>query len=426
VAKVNFTAARVADFECREGKTQDFLWDSGTPGLGLCVSKSSRAYVFQSRLDAKSLRITIGKTSAWRLPDARAEANRLQVMIDRGIDPRQAKAEQIASHNAAKDEQERTTTRNSITLGHAWPVYLEARKPKWSTGHYQNHVNLAAAGGEHKKRGKGLTVAGPIASLMQLPLTSLTSTKIAEWLEVESARRATNAAQSFRILKAFARWTDDVPAYQGLIPPDAFTSKKVRESVPASAARAGDSLEREQLQSWFHAVRQMPNIVLSTYLQGLLLTGARRSELAALKWADVDLQWNKMTISDKVEGERTIPVTPYFATLLNALPRVNDWVFSSPGSASGHIVAPTKAHQAALANAGLPHVSLHGLRRSFRTISQWVEVPVGVVEQIMGHKPSAIAERHYTRRPIDMLRMWHAKIESWMLTEAKVAWTPSN
>jgi integrase len=178
--------------------------------------------------------------------------------------------------------------------------------------------------------------------------------------------------------------------------------------------------------AWFKAVRDMPNTVLSAYLHGLLLTGARRSELAALKWADVDLQWNKMTISDKVEGARTIPVTPYFATLLNALPRVNDWIFSSPSSDSGHIVAPTKAHQAALASAGLPHVSLHGLRRSFRTLSQWVEVPVGVVEQIMGHKPSAIAERHYTRRLIDMLRMWHVKIESSMLTEAQVAWTPSN
>jgi len=47
-------------------------------------------------------------------------------------------------------------------------------------------------------------------------------------------------------------------------------------------------------------------------------------------------------------------------------------------------------------------------------------VPVGIVAQIQGHKPSAIAEKHYRRRPLDMLRLWHDKIESWMLAQAGI------
>ncbi len=70
--------------------------------------------------------------------------------------------------------------------------------------------------------------------------------------------------------------------------------------------------------------------------------------------------------------------------------------------------------------ADIPHVSIHGLRRSFGTLAEWVEAPVGVVAQIQGHKPSAIAEKHYRRRAIDLLRMWHVKIESWMLNEAGI------
>ena len=31
----------------------------------------------------------------------------------------------------------------------------------------------------------------------------------------------------------------------------------------------------------------------------------------------------------------------------------------------------------------LPPLSLHGLRRSFGTLSEWVEVPAGIVAQIM-------------------------------------------
>jgi intergrase/recombinase len=49
-----------------------------------------------------------------------------------------------------------------------------------------------------------------------------------------------------------------------------------------------------------------------------------------------------------------------------------------------------------------------------------VECPVGVVAQIQGHKPSAIAEKHYRRRPLDLLRMWHDKIEAWVLGQAGI------
>jgi integrase len=37
-----------------------------------------------------------------------------------------------------------------------------------------------------------------------------------------------------------------------------------------------------------------------------LLTGARREEVAGIRWEDVDFQWKALTIKDKVEGERTI------------------------------------------------------------------------------------------------------------------------
>ena len=122
-------------------------------------------------------------------------------------------------------------------------------------------------------------------------------------------------------------------------------------------------------------------------------------ESANLTWANVDFTWKSLTIGDKVEGERVIPLTPYVASLLAALPRRNAWVFSSPTAASGRLQEPRIFHDKALAAAGLPPLSLHGLRRSFGTLAEWTECPVGVVAQIMGHKPSALAEKHYRRRP---------------------------
>jgi hypothetical protein len=43
-----------------------------------------------------------------------------------------------------------------------------------------------------------------------------------------------------------------------------------------------------------------------------------------------------------------------------------------------------------------------------------------VVAQIQGHKPSATAERHYKRRPLDLLRLHHERIEAWMLEHAGI------
>lgn len=76
-------------------------------------------------------------------------------------------------------------------------------------------------------------------------------------------------------------------------------------------------------------MRQIHNPVIAAYLQALLLTGARREELAGLAWSDVDFRWKSAAIKDKVDGERTIPLTPYVASLLAGLPRRNQWVFSS-------------------------------------------------------------------------------------------------
>jgi integrase len=81
-------------------------------------------------------------------------------------------------------------------------------------------------------------------------------------------------------------------------------------------------------------------------------------------------------------------------------------------------------HAAACRVAGLEGLTLHGLRRSFKSLTEWLDIPGGVVAQIMGHKPSATAEKHYTVRPLDLLRVHHERIEAWILEQAGVAFQP--
>ncbi len=93
---------------------------------------------------------------------------------------------------------------------------------------------------------------------------------------------------------------------------------------------------------------------------------------------------------------------------------------TKPTSASGCLTEPNTPHTRACKTAGLEGLTLHGLRRSFKSLTEWLEVPVGVVAQIQGHKPSATAEKHYTVRPLELLALHHGRIEAWILEQAGI------
>ncbi len=432
MAKQRFTAPRLDAFTCPDGKAQAFLWDAATPGLGYRVTANgSRAFIFQSRIDGAALRMTIGDPRSWALDKAQAEARRLQGLIDQGRDPRQEKAATIAAHQAERAAAKLDKQRMDVSGLAAWGDYCKARRNAWSERNHADHLAYASPGGEKRKRAKGETIPGPLFALLNRPLAQIDAETVRLWVEREGKTRPARALLGFRLLRAFINWCAEDEAYSPLVQSDACKPKKTRQALPKVAAK-DDCLQREQLALWFAEVRKQSNPVISAYLQALLLTGARREELLGLQWSDVDFQWQTLTIRDKVEGERTIPLTPFVAQMLATLPRrylvngkPNPWVFSSPQAESGRLQDPRINHNKALQAAGLPHLTLHGLRRSFGTLAEWCEVPVGIVAQIQGHKPSAIAEKHYRVRPIDLLRQWHTKIEAWMLEQAGIEFDAS-
>jgi len=429
MAKVKLTSGRIAEFQTESG--QAFLWDTDVPGLALRVTAAgTKAFIFQSRIDGKTPRITIGDIRVWSIEDARIKAREWQTMIDEGKDPRQVKADVKTAEQAATDAKQQAiddaneqARREAVTVGDAWKDYVAEASAKWSDRHKRDHANYAYQGGDDFKRGHGKRIPGVMAELMPIRLLDLTNDRLEAWLKKESLTRATSAAGAFRLLRAFFNWCKSQPRYAGLIAVS-DVGRVARKTLPKSKPK-DDCLQREQLPAWFGAVRQIGNPVISAYLQTTLLTGARREEIAGLRWEDVDFRWLTLTIRDKVEGERVIPLTPYVSQLLTALPRRNHWVFSSPAAEDGRLVEPRIAHNKALQVGGLPALTIHGLRRSFGTLAEWVEMPTGVVAQIQGHKPSAIAEKHYRRRPVDLLRMWHSKLEAWILEQGAVVFAPS-
>ena len=429
--KVKLTAGRVSGFQCPEDKARAYLWCAEVKGLGLiATTKGAKSYIFQAKVKGQSMRLTIGNVSVWSIPAAQAEARRLQTVIDNGDDPRQVKADKAAAQVAAIQAKEAEAaalvaqqTRESVTLGMAWDEYLKVRKPFWGELHYNDHVTAMQAGGIQRTRSHKMTEPGTLASLSSVRLIDLTPEIMTEWAKVEGKKRPGRARLASRLLTVFITWCAEYPDYCGIMKNNPAKSKAIRE-ILGKPQKKDDALEKEQLPAWFAAVKQIENPVISAYLQSLLLTGGRTNELTGVRWEDVDFQWNKLTIKDKVEGLRVIPLTPYLAHLLGSLPRRNEFVFSSPSAASGHLTDPHDANYRVCAATGLD-VSLHGLRRSFASLCEWIEVPSGIAAQIQGHKPSGVREKHYIRRPLDLLRMWHVKIESWILEQAGIEFIPA-
>lgn len=444
--KIRLTPDRVNEFVCPPDKDQDFLWDAQTEGLGLRATARGKKYVFEAKLRDTStgkrisIRIPIGSPRSWDLDRARKHARALRQEVDMGRDPRVVKAEMTAA-DVAKREQAMIEQAAAIE---AWNAYIGARSDSWSPKYRAVHEQMSRVGGGLITRGRREGVGeikrpGILRPLLELPLNQITRDRVRELIDEVARTRPPTAKLALAILGAFLGWARDSQQYRDQVHQDAC--ERVGKGLPPAKAK-DDCLQREQLKLWFEHVGKLTNPRHSAYLQILLLTGARREEVAGLRWTDVDFQWKSMAIRDKVNGTRTVPLTPYVTELLLGLQLLNNkkpdekilkrmaargktwkpsvWVFSSETAASGRLQEPRIAHNKALEAAGLPSLSIHGLRRSFGTLAEWVECPAGISAQIMGHKPSALAEKHYRRRPLDLLRAWHTKIEGWILNEAGI------
>lgn len=412
MAKDNLTKPRINTFRCPEDRPQAFLWDLEVKGLGVrATPRGQTAFVFQRQHKGRTVRITIGGTDAWTIPEARLKAREIQRQLDQGDDPVAEKRAKIA---AVEAERERKSVQ-SVTVGEIWPSYLAQGKPRGKDGFKPRYLQdlrlMASPGGEPKKRGQGLTKAGPIFPLLSKTLVELDEDRLLDWYRDQETRGRAQAARALMMFRGFLRWCLAQPQYRTL-------ARQAQESAKAPALvgelptlkRRTDVIEPAQLAGWWAAVMQLPNSHVSAYLRALVLTGLRREAMANLKWSDVDLRWKRATFTDKVYGTRTIPLGDMLLNILESLPREREYVFSGRGK-TGHVVDPRASMRSALASVGLGHVSIHGLRRTFALLAEESGIPTGAAAQYMGHSPSGTHEG-YKPRSIEQLRAYILRVEN--------------
>lgn len=137
------------------------------------------------------------------------------------------------------------------------------------------------------------------------------------------------------------------------------------------------------------------------YVQMLTLTAQRRTEVASMRWADIDLDLAMWTIpaeNTKAERRHFVPLSPLAVETLKQLPRLGLHVFTTDGETHMTNYAKLKGRLdgfiAATGNAVEPW-RLHDLRRAAATHMVRLGAREEVVGRVLNHAVKGLTARVY-------------------------------
>lgn len=163
-------------------------------------------------------------------------------------------------------------------------------------------------------------------------------------------------------------------------------------------------LEADELPRFFKAVHEEENETVRDFVLVALLTGARRSNVLAMRWDDISLERAEWRIPETKNGEsQRVALAGEAVRILRAREENgSEFVFPSD-SADGHLNDPKKGWQRILKRAGIANLRLHDLRRSLGSWQAATGANLSVIGKTLGHK-SVSATAIYARLNLDPVR----------------------
>ena len=256
-----------------KGKQVDYF-DTELKGFGCRVSATAKTYFVLKRVNGRLTRVTLGRHGIKTAEQARKDAIDTLSDLGKGIDVNREKSR-------AREK--------GITVTEVLDRYFIARqelKPSTVTT-YRNLFRFY------------------LPDWMNRPIEHITKEMVAE-RHLKIAKEAGKAAanNSMRTFRAIYN----------------FANELLDDSLPVnpvkrlSNTRQWFTIERRQtvineadLPKWFEAVNKLENPTIRDYLLLLLLTGARRTEMASLRWEDVDME-NKTFVLIVTKNGKPLPL----------------------------------------------------------------------------------------------------------------------
>jgi integrase len=361
-----------------------FLWDSELTGFGLKVTPAGRkVYVCQYRLGGgrrgKVRRFTIGQHGVpWTVESARAEAKRILGSVANGHDPATAKQKE----------------RSAPTIAELCDLYLAegcaTKKPS----------TLATDRGRIERHIKPLLGARKVRDLTRADvrrfLQDVANGKTAADLKTGKRGRA--------IVKGGRGTATRTVGLLGGMLSYAVERGIVAENVARGVKRFPDRkherfLSDKELADLGQALRAAAasgeNPRALTIIKLLVFTGARKGEIAQLRWDEVDFSAGLLKLADSKTGQKTLLLNAPARAVLSEVERIDASRFVFPATrGDGHFEGVSKVWRKVRHLAGLTEVRLHDLRHSFASVAVAGGASLPVIGALLGHAHAATTQRY--------------------------------
>ena len=204
-----------------------------------------------------------------------------------------------------------------------------------------------------------------------------------------------------------------------------------RDWIDASPAEAIDKPKQEAPRERFLDMDEVKHIYSAADLLGypfggfiklLFLTGQRRTEVAAMRWDDLDLDagtWTLGSAGTKSARAHLVPLSPQAIAVLKAAPRLGEHVWTNDGRShvSGYAKAKMRLDGFLEAAGGPPKPwRLHDIRRSVATHMVRLGVSETIVGRVLGHAAQGVTAKVYALHSYEpemrsALNRWAAEIQ---------------
>ncbi len=366
------------------------VWDVLLPGFGMRVTdKGRKSWVLMYRVNGRQRRYTIGPYPAIDLAEARKKARKAFRQVAEGRDPA---GEKIAARRDVVPE--------ANTFAAAAHDFIN------------RHVSK-------KRPGTQLEMTRPFTRVLlarwgERELTTISRAEIIDLIDEIMDRGTPYAAnRHLGLIRGFFNWCVE----RGKID----SSPCVNIRAPGKEVERDRVLSDQEILALWAAWEQM-DYPFGPFLQLLLITAQRRSEVAKMRWQDLDVD-NKVWILPreltKSDRGHEVPLSPLAIEVVEALPRMGESVFMSGRRGDKPVSGFSLAKRRADALSGVADWRFHDLRRTAASGMAKAGTPPHVLAKILNHATgsaqgvTAIYNRYgYGNEKRHALESWANRITS--------------
>jgi integrase len=358
-----------------EGQTDYF--DKGYPGLALRVSYGgAAAWVHFYRLHGKLHRMTLGRSPSMSLQQARDAWRAARELVDKGESPAHARPAISDSFASVAEEwfkRDQANNRSVVEIKRAIEYDV---MPAW----------------------RGRMIA------------TISRRDVIELLDAVADRGSPTMARRLHAhLHRLFRWS----VGRGIIEANPMADLP---KPGTSVARNRVLTDLELAKVWCAA--DEIGRPFGPAIKLLILTGARRGEIGALRWSEIEGDEIKLAGARTKNGEpHDVPLARAAIKIIKALPRITgEYVFTTNGRTP--IRGWSKVKSILDAKTSIPEWRLHDLRRTVATGLQRIGISLQVIEEILGHTSGSrsgvvgVYQRHaFTNEKRAALDAWAHEVE---------------